>query len=301
MVKIYLSYSVLAEYKKCPHAFFNRYIKELVPKPWDGPLDWGSPLEFGHLLHMFMQHWLWGVPFEDVKKLVNEEAQTLDIIKVPDEANRSLLHLWDTIENAKEYFEQDPFKFWKPIVLEPEVEWKVGDFTTKSGKKYEVYFRSHFDGVAELPDGRTVVLEHKTTSQPFSQFEKRLKPNAQVSSYAHAMRHHTDWSFDGVLFTAVNTRRYKDPSKYEQVRQYMVDCPLWESDEWFEHTQRTIKKLLEDIEDGIFSRGDDPNVCTMFGQCKFIKLCSQSPLGRADTEKRLFLKEPWKGFEIKHD
>jgi len=298
--KLYLSYSVLNEYKKCPHSFFLRYVHELVPKPWDGPQSWGSPLEFGHLFHFFMERWLAGKSHEDSMAEVYEEASTLAICEVPDDANRSLAHLDTVINNLINYFDNDPEKLWTPIVMEPEVEWKIGVVGD-----YEVWFRSHFDGVAQLHDGRTVVLEHKTTSQSFQQFEKRLKPNDQVSSYAHAMRHHTEWEFDGVLFTAASTQRFKSKKIMEEiargerqtVEQYYVDCPEWESDEWFLHTKNTIKKLISDLDSGIFSK-EGPEPCTMYGRCKFAKICSMAPDERQNYQSKYFIKEAWKGFEI---
>lgn len=293
MRKIYLSYSVLAEYKKCPRSFCNRYLLELVPKPWDGPQRWGSPLEFGHLFHFFMERWLAGEGIDEVWDQIQEEAKSLAIANVPDDCNRSLAHLGEVIGHLREYFDDDPNKFWTPLALEPEIEWKFGEIDG-----WEVWWRSHFDGVGKLEDGKTVVLEHKTTSQPMKSFEKRLKPNAQVASYAYAMTNHTKWEFNGVLFTAVNTRQYKNPENYEQVRQYMVECNEFEQQEWYLDTEATIKHLLADLKAGYFPKEGGPNACTMYGSCKFMKICSNLELDKDDIIRDNYVREAWKGFAI---
>lgn len=299
MTKLKLSYSVLNAYKKCPRSFMYRYLNEAVPLPLYTPVAVASPLEFGHLVHRFMELWLTGDrDVNDVKKQIVEESKETSVYAC--EGKRGLRHLMSVIDNFIEYVDGDPFKLWKkPLALEPELNWH---FATIDG--VEVTWSSHFDGIVEMHNGDLMVLEHKTTSSVIeTDFEKRTRPNAQVNSYIYALKNHGDPKFrdvKGVLFNALSS--YYVKTKARTKRTYVAQLPIivedWEIQEWYEETYKKIEELIRDIRLNQFNK-NAPDACTVFGRpCTYRELCMLKPEDRQKEFEDYYVQEPWKGFSL---
>lgn len=309
--KLILSYSVLNEYRKCPQSFAYRYLKGLV-KPTLPSMTKGSPLTFGTLIHKFLELYHGGTPGHEALQTVLALGADSGLQSVDPGEQRSLLHL-ELLASTYLQKHPDPYADFRPITIEGKVALEYeNDFlfaTLPNGA--QVIWRQHFDGVVEATD--LSILEHKTASGNLLEgLVERMLPNDQAVGYVYGARRGLNLDVKGVLFNGLCTYRslvnpsYKARPGAKNANQPLfhrqfVPIEAWMLQEWEAETLRTIKRLVEDIEDNLFTK-NAPDSCTVFNsRCKFADLCKVDMKNRTSLIELMYDIEPWKGFSVTLD
>jgi len=120
--------------------------------------------------------------------------------------------------------------------------------------------------------------------------------------------------FNGVCSKMSAVNGYPNPEGNEYlekyVKRYKKETPLMfmrecvrvskeQHEEWEIQVTRDSLRLIEDVEEAIYSR-NAPDACTVFGvRCQFLDLCKMAnPAGRTLVADKLYEKESWHGWEI---
>lgn len=307
--KITLGYSVVADYRICATKF-NLAKIERLSKPTIQDNTSGSPLLFGTYWHKLQELYHNGTPANAAISQVLAEASKESLATVYPEAKRSLHHLTLLFEHYVATF-PDPFGEFKPydqLQGKPAFEFET-EFILSTNPL--IVWRQRYDGIVTLSDGRVACLEHKTSSMDLSKdLRERMLPNAQAVGYVYGLRRALNIPAEGVLFNGACTYRpmvnpgYKYRGKGSPPPLFLrefVKIEEWMLDEWIVQTVRTIKRMIEDIEDNTFDN-NAPDACTIFnGRCKFAKICNASPLDRDRIKAVNYEEDTYEGFKIEFE
>lgn len=149
-------------------------------------------------------------------------------------------------------------------VLAVEVEFRAPLVNPQTGAAGRIFtVAGKIDAIARLPDGRVVIVEHKTTSEtvgPGSDYWKRLTLDSQISTYFHGARA-LGFDVTGCLYDVLSKPGLR-PLKATppESRKYTKDGKLYaaqrETDETpSEYEQRLITHIAE-AGDGLYQRGE---------------------------------------------
>lgn len=306
--RIVLSYSVLNAYKQCPQYFMYRYLKGLS-KPEVLSSTTGSPLVFGQLAHKFLELYHGGVMPHEAQSRVMAEAGISSLRSVAPGETRSCLHLDLMMSKYLDTY-SDPDSEFTPVLIEnkPALEYENDFLLATLSNGCQVIWRQHYDGIVEMRDGSNAILEHKTSSGNLHEdLVQRMLPNDQAVGYVYGVKKTLSFPITGVYFNGLCTYRplvnpgYKprDMSKKAMPLFYrrFVEIADWQLDEWESETLRTVKRLIEDIEESVFGK-NAPDACTLWNRrCAFADLCQTTGKNRANIIELAYeTPPPWKGF-----
>jgi CRISPR/Cas system-associated exonuclease Cas4 (RecB family) len=165
----------------CMRKFFYRFELGLQPTVT------GEALSFGSAWHRAMEARWKGESAEAALAAAVAEVQNLDELQVATLAG--------LLRGYYAYYKNDPIK-----ELMPEQE-----FAMPLARSRTFDAAGKIDGLGTLSDGRKVLLEHKTTSDPIdaeSDYWLRLRANLQIMQYVHAARAH-DFNVEVILYDVV--------------------------------------------------------------------------------------------------
>lgn len=168
--------------RRCPRLHYFQYEQLVRPKVKADALVFGT-----------LAHWLCELYWKSDEERKADYAQVLD--KARNEFERiALSHL----KNAYISKWQDNDRRIKALFVEHEFRFEIESFE----------FGGKMDGLVELPDGRVVVLEHKTTSAfeygATSRYRRALDMDTQISHYIYAARS-MGYQVDSVLYDVIPT------------------------------------------------------------------------------------------------
>lgn len=168
-----LTASRLRDARACQRKHRYRYIDRYAP------VEDASPLRFGTMFHHALAAWWSG----EGDSRLHDAICTIPTIADPFEAAmvRALMMGYDARWGAQEL-----------NVLTVEQEFRVHLVNPETGAASRSWdLGGKFDAIAQEPTGRTILVEHKTTSQDIAQggdYWKRLRLDGQVSIYFQGAR-----------------------------------------------------------------------------------------------------------------
>ena len=158
------------------------------------PADDATPLRFGKVWHTILDHRAEGTPQE-----VNEREITLHYCRVmesakDDEQRAALAYEAQTVIAYLRVYD------WRWADMDATIQTLASEeafdcpiVNPETGKPARIFtFAGKVDRRVKLGDGRTAVMECKTTStdiEPESSYWKRLRVDTQIARYVLAMRH----------------------------------------------------------------------------------------------------------------
>lgn len=282
-----LTASRLRAYRKCP-----RYERLTYRDGWR-TVETPDALAFGTLWHLGLEAWWTHGTLDAALAAVEGRGADPYTQAKCDEMLRGYHARWDHVELTVVGVE-DEFRapLLHPVTFEPHPYWSIG------GK---------IDARAEMPDGRKLIVEHKTTSNdigPTADYWTQLALDHQGSIYVIGAEAQFGWSATGILWDAArkpalrplqaNGKRAvaESPNEYAaRLREAIAEAP----EAYFQRREiaRTESQLADFLEDAwkqanAMRDADDyrnPEACFQFGRCAFWDTCSAG-LNPADYPTR---------------
>jgi hypothetical protein len=178
------THSSTAAYQTCARMYWIQYHLGIRPKKT------AKPLRFGSAYHLGLDVRRKGASIDNAINAAVDGYQVL-----PDWVNTAeLLEEWaverETVANLMAgyfwYWQNDEIK-----VIASEQSFSLPIRNPSTGRKSARRNRGKIDMIAELPDGRTILWEEKTTGDPIapdSDYWLALKIDSQLSRYVYAAR-----------------------------------------------------------------------------------------------------------------
>lgn len=162
--------SSIRNWRTCRHAFALKYIDLLRPKKIS------RPLTFGSAVHKVIEYSLQGKSVADAIKHVNEKRSLVFAAEVD---------MWDTILQDATIIMDAYFEHWKNEDLEfVEVGKNKAEHQFQTKLAPHIELRGVIDAIARTPDGRVLVVEHKTRGGRIEGDTLKMS-DLQVMLYSH--------------------------------------------------------------------------------------------------------------------
>lgn len=193
-------------------------------------------------------------------------------VEVPDDEVKRFLRVC----GALEYYFCSPEAFHptldhiQPVMHggEPFVEWNfVHPIDVKHPETNEPFLiTGRFDMFGLMNGERMVILDEKTTQQLGGQWIQRWRMRSQFTTYiwgAQQYKHPVDTAIvRGIAFYKHNFAN----------AEAIIYRPPWHIDMWYENLLRTVRRMVESWEKGVFDMALG-EACASYGGCMYQDLC----------------------------
>ena len=284
-----ISHTSLAAWRKSPRRFLYEYLMELRPRKSEsfGEPKYGSALDFGIAVHRFEE--LRGAILEtemDFNAAILASAIAVKS-KLPLTGQRSQQHFLQLCIAYDEHYPRLPGRH------EVELSMAISD---------KVTYVAHLDIITDT----TQLIDLKTTSKHLSwDWLPTIAPNPQAVGYIECAKAN-GIPAESLTFRGISTdHKLLDASYVPKRRDGSVGtrAPLFldvefipqphEIAEWRETIERDSLRLIQDIEQGVFTCH-----CGIGDFCSYRTLCLSNPQDRGTVMNNMFEAESFRGFEI---
>lgn len=282
-----ISHTSLAAWRKSPRRFLYEYLLGLRPRKADfiGDSKFGSPLDFGIAVHKFEE-----TRPREASKANKHATQLANETTLPSTGNRSKEHL---IKLCEAYANHYPYQ---PARHEVELSFPLNDRVT---------YVAHIDVITDV----NTLIDLKTTSKHLAyDWLPTIAPNPQAIGYIVAAQANgipaESLTFRGIstdhkLLDPTYVPRKRDGSSGERPPLFLdvefIPQPH-EIAEWRETIERDAARLIQDIEQGIFTCH-----CNIGDFCNYRICCLTAPADRDIVISNMFESEAFRGFEITYE
>lgn len=285
--------SSLELFTTCPRAAYYQLISKRDRR------DRGSALAFGTAAHTALAHYYrddslshqWSDNlFEEACALAVKELRNLPIVEGEHRTPDALVGLMRAYRKAypRETWTILDDIFGQRFVEQPfAVTLGTIDLPAPLYNKYTsviVEWTGRIDLVVREPgpDGRTLVVDHKTTSMFGPKWFDEFKNSSQMTGYAWAVQRLLEQPVYGVLINALICRRpTKTGTQFECGRQ-IIAIPQWRIAEWQSDTLAVVADFLAHCHRNYFPM--HTKWCVgKYGHCPFFDVCTVEPSARPAT------------------
>ncbi len=210
-----------------------------------------------------------GQVYETALNSINEYVKAAESLKWLGAEDKRSLH--NGIKILKAYFKHyadDGLEVLRDESGKPYIEREVEFIIHEDGEKV-IKFHGTIDIILRnVISGQLFVADHKTTASLGSAFYNRIKPNHQYTGYIWAARECLGVNTDSFLVNGIQVAK----TKSEFARQ-----PTQRNEEDFEELKLAMidasERILKAKDSGLFPQSA-PNVCTSYGACPYLDICS---------------------------
>lgn len=232
---------------------------------------------FGTIIHAALARWYMIMP-EDRHGMSLSEIARQEFSRhgyVPDDDLRTVEVATRVMDSYQKETANDPYLVMRDYNGKPMVEWEF-EFPlghTPDGRKI-IWFGTVDLVLKNTQTSEVVVMDHKTTRSLGMDFMHRWNPNHQVTGYlmgvANNLERPVNHAVINGLQIAKTVNRVMRIDSYRSVEDF---------EEFKETVSTEVWLYLQAKEAGLFPMAQ-ANVCTGFGLCKFIDVCSTSKSNR---------------------
>lgn len=293
----------LGDFKRCPRYYYYTHIEGWAPKDDNIHLRFG--IEYHQALHDYELAKAKGASHDDALRSTIHSLLRRIVGWEPDRDTRAGTYknpgtLVRTVIWYLDQFKNDPAETvmlnGKPA-LEVSFKWELGfgpeaakvDERGAMGKDIKLdqpyLLCGHLDRLV-LYSGHQFVMDRKTTTSALTEYYfSGFEPNNQMMLYAISSQVVIHSPVKGVIIDAaqvlVNESRFQRHVTYRTEAQF---------EEWLADLRRWLLAAEHCATEGAWPQND--TACTMYGGCRFRKVCSRSPQVRERFLEADFVKLP---------
>jgi hypothetical protein len=139
-------------------------------------------------------------------------------------------------------------------------------------------------------DGRTMPLDHKTTSRFGPSFESSFKIDTQISGYIFATRRLVDPKCNSAVINALRVTKNIDPN--ESFMRRITTRDSWELEMWEQELRQTVEEIQHAEREGLWPQ--DGQRCNDYNSlCPYYNLCLTHPAARQALEDANYIVDFW--------